>query len=56
MHEMKTGDFAKMPARVRHYAWQEKGGVLQLHGNGPFKLNWVKPPAGDKKPAANKTK
>jgi quercetin dioxygenase-like cupin family protein len=43
MHEMKSGDFATMPAKVRHYAWQEKGGVLQLHGNGPFKVNWVKP-------------
>jgi quercetin dioxygenase-like cupin family protein len=51
MHEMKAGDYAMMPAKVHHYGTQSKGGVLQVHGMGPFVVNWVNPPAGkaDKK-------
>jgi hypothetical protein len=55
-HELKEGDFAMMPARMHHWGIQNKGGILQIHGNGPFKIMWVKPPAGDKKSEAKGTK
>ena len=48
MHEMKAGDYAMMPAKVHHYGWQSKGGVVQVHGMGPFAINWVNPPAAPK--------
>ncbi|MBI2682856.1 MAG: cupin domain-containing protein [Acidobacteriales bacterium] len=48
LHEMKAGDYAMMPAKVHHYAIQGKGGVLQVHGMGPFVVNWVNPPAAAK--------
>ena len=44
-HELQTGDFMLLPAKVHHFGYQNKGGVIQVHGAGPFVVNWVKPPA-----------
>ena len=52
MQELKVGDFAMMPAKVHHYGSMDSGSVVQLHGNGPFQLMWVNPPAGESKSSA----
>jgi quercetin dioxygenase-like cupin family protein len=43
MHAMTTGSFAKMPARVRHYASAKGETTIQIYGTGPFVLNYVNP-------------
>jgi hypothetical protein len=43
LHMMKSGDFLFMPQEMRHYASFKRGGEIQLHGTGPFVINWVNP-------------
>jgi quercetin dioxygenase-like cupin family protein len=38
---MKEGDFVSMPKEMRHYAFSKSKTVVQVHGVGPFKVNWV---------------
>lgn len=38
-----AGSFAVMPARTRHYAWTNEETVIQLHGMGPWAINYVNP-------------
>jgi hypothetical protein len=40
---MKAGDYAMLPKETRHYAWMKKGAEVQVHGEGPFVINWVNP-------------
>jgi anti-sigma factor ChrR (cupin superfamily) len=40
---MSVGDFASMPKEMRHYAFSKTDTVVQVHGAGPFKVNWVNP-------------
>ena len=40
---LHTGDFAMMPAEMRHFGWMEGDTVIQVHGTGPFALNYVNP-------------
>lgn len=35
---------------MKHYAWADKGTVIQVHGLGPFVINYVNP-ADDPKSA-----
>jgi hypothetical protein len=54
---LSTGAFASMPARMKHFAWTSGETVLQVHGNGPFVINYVNPadnPVQPKKPATGK--
>jgi len=39
------GAYVVMPKGVRHFALAKGETVLELTGIGPFKTNWVKPPA-----------
>jgi quercetin dioxygenase-like cupin family protein len=39
-----AGSFAFMPSGMRHYAWATGETVLQVHGMGPWKINYVNPP------------
>ena len=48
---LPAGGFVVMPATVRHYGWSEGATVLQVHGTGPFTLNYVNP-ADDPRSAA----
>jgi quercetin dioxygenase-like cupin family protein len=48
---LRPGDFAAMPAEMRHFAWTEGDTVVQVHGMGPFVLNYVNP-ADDPRQAA----
>ncbi|MEA2840748.1 MAG: hypothetical protein QOF41_2078 [Methylobacteriaceae bacterium] len=39
----EAGGFASMPANMNHYAWTTAESVVQLHGQGPFKIEYVNP-------------
>jgi len=40
---LKAGSFVSMPAKMNHYAWATSAVVLQIHGEGPFAINYVNP-------------
>ena len=40
---LAAGSFAFMPPGMRHFAWATGETVLQLHGQGPWKINYVNP-------------
>ena len=58
MQTMNVGNFVTMPKEVRHFAQSKGETIVQVHGAGPFKVNWVNPsevlppdaPAGAAKP------
>jgi quercetin dioxygenase-like cupin family protein len=39
----EPGGFESMPANMNHYAWADAESVIQLHGQGPFKIEYVNP-------------
>lgn len=39
----RTGDFARIPANTRHYAWFPAESVIQVHGLGPSGVMFVNP-------------
>jgi quercetin dioxygenase-like cupin family protein len=41
--ELKAGGFVQAPAGMNHYAWSTSETVIQIHGEGPFALNYVNP-------------
>ncbi|MCI0532210.1 MAG: cupin domain-containing protein [candidate division Zixibacteria bacterium] len=41
LKELKVGGFAVMPTGVRHFAWSKDGATIQLHGMGPWGINYV---------------
>jgi hypothetical protein len=46
MKTMKTlpmGGYALLPAEMHHYAWTKTGATVQVHGMGPFVINYVNP-------------
>lgn len=38
-----TGGFVMMPAREHHFAWSDEGAVIQIHGIGPWGINYLNP-------------
>jgi quercetin dioxygenase-like cupin family protein len=40
---MHPGDFVKMPATVHHFAKAQTETIVQVHGMGPFAVNFVNP-------------
>ena len=40
---MNVGNFVSMPKEVRHFAASKGETIVQVHGAGPFKVNWVNP-------------
>ena len=40
---MPAGTFAHLAPEMRHYAWATGDTVLQLHGVGPWQINYVNP-------------
>jgi quercetin dioxygenase-like cupin family protein len=46
--ELSAGAYAQVPAKMAHYAWSKGDTVVQVHGIGPFAINYVNPPAGDR--------
>jgi anti-sigma factor ChrR (cupin superfamily) len=43
LHEFPTGSFILMPKQMRHFAAARGETIVQLHGNGPFVINYVNP-------------
>ena len=41
--EIPEGGFAVMNAGTLHYAFTKKESVIQLHGMGPWGINYVNP-------------
>ncbi len=43
MQAMNVGNFVSMPKEMRHFAMSKGESIVQVHGMGPFKVNWVNP-------------
>ncbi|HLZ51641.1 MAG TPA: cupin domain-containing protein [Candidatus Acidoferrum sp.] len=43
MQTMNVGNFVTMPKEMRHFAQSKGETIVQVHGAGPFKVNWVNP-------------
>ena len=40
---MNVGNFLLMPKEMHHFALNKGDTIVQVHGTGPFKVNWVNP-------------
>ena len=40
---MNTGNFTTVPKEMRHYGACRGDTIVQVHGVGPFQVNWVNP-------------
>jgi ketosteroid isomerase-like protein len=43
LKEMPANSFAAMPAEMRHFAMAKTAATIQVHGKGPFVVNYVNP-------------
>lgn len=43
LQTMNVGNFISMPKEMRHFAMSKGESIVQVHGVGPFKVNWVNP-------------
>jgi len=43
LQTMNVGNFLTMPKETRHFALSRGETIVQVHGAGPFKVNWVNP-------------
>jgi anti-sigma factor ChrR (cupin superfamily) len=43
LQTMSVGNFIMMPKEMRHFALCKGETIVQVHGTGPFKVNWVNP-------------
>jgi anti-sigma factor ChrR (cupin superfamily) len=43
LQTMNVGNFISMPKEMRHFALCKGETIVQVHGTGPFKVNWVNP-------------
>ncbi len=43
LQTMNVGNFISMPKEMRHFAMSKGETIVQVHGAGPFKVNWVNP-------------
>ncbi|MGH7457430.1 MAG: cupin domain-containing protein [bacterium] len=41
--ELPVGSFVVMPAKTHHFAWTKGETIIQLHGVGPWGINYVNP-------------
>jgi len=40
---VKAGGFFNMPQGMHHYAWFTEATVIQVHGQGPFAIDYINP-------------
>lgn len=40
---LASGGFVSLPATMQHFAWFTEDTVIQVHGEGPFEINYVNP-------------
>ena len=43
LQTMNVGNFVTVPKEMRHFAMNKGETIVQAHGMGPFKVNWVNP-------------
>ncbi|HYL10390.1 MAG TPA: cupin domain-containing protein [Candidatus Acidoferrales bacterium] len=43
LQTMNTGNFTTVPKEMRHFGACKGETIVQVHGAGPFKVNWVNP-------------
>jgi anti-sigma factor ChrR (cupin superfamily) len=43
LQTMNVGNFLSVPKEMRHFGMTKGETIVQLHGTGPFKVNWVNP-------------
>jgi hypothetical protein len=43
LQTMNVGNFLTMPKEMRHFGACKGETIVQVHGMGPFKVNWVNP-------------
>jgi quercetin dioxygenase-like cupin family protein len=43
LQAMNLGSYMMMPKEMRHFGMAKGDLILQVHGIGPFKVNWVNP-------------
>ena len=43
MKTLPAGGYAVLPAEMRHFASTKGGAIVQIHGTGPFAINYVNP-------------
>ena len=41
--QLPVGSFAVMPKKMHHFAWATGETIVQIHGTGPFAINYVNP-------------
>jgi hypothetical protein len=41
--EMPAGSYGTWPAGMKHFAWAKGETIVQLHGEGPWKINYLNP-------------
>ncbi len=58
LQTMNVGNFILMPKEMHHFASNKGETIVQVHGTGPFKVNWLNPSEVEKPdtPAAAKPK
>jgi anti-sigma factor ChrR (cupin superfamily) len=59
LETMNVGNFTTVPKEMRHFGMAKGELIVQVHGAGPFKVNWVNPAEvlpPDKPAAAEKPK
>ena len=50
---LPAGSFALMPAKTNHFAWASEETIVQLHGIGPWGINYVNPDDDPRKKPVN---
>jgi len=43
LQTMNTGNFISVPKEMHHFAMSKGDSIEQVHGAGPFKVNWLNP-------------
>ena len=41
LRELTVGTYALVPKKMNHFAWSQGATVIQVHGIGPFRINFV---------------
>jgi quercetin dioxygenase-like cupin family protein len=54
MKELPAGSYGVLPAEMRHFAIAKTAATIQVHGMGPFVLNYVNPADDPSKANASK--
>jgi quercetin dioxygenase-like cupin family protein len=54
MKKLSAGGYARMPAEMRHYVTATTATTIQIHGVGPFTVNYVNPADDPRKTSPTK--